>query len=93
MFTKPPQRTKIDDIIDELLDAMAHETPSSKEYASMMGHLTTLYKLKENHSRKPVSPDTVLIVAGNLLGIVLILGYERVNVISSKALGFVMRLR
>lgn len=43
--------------------------------------------------RRFVSPDTLAMIAGNIAGIVLIIGYERVNVIASKALGFVMRTR
>ena len=38
-----------------------------------------------------VSPDTMAIVAGNLLGIALIVGHERMNVVTSKALGFVLK--
>jgi septal ring factor EnvC (AmiA/AmiB activator) len=40
-----------------------------------------------------LSKDTLAIVAGNIAGIMLIIGYERVNVIASKALAFVMKSR
>ena len=40
-----------------------------------------------------ISPDTLLIVGANLLGILLILNYERLDIISTKALGFVIRGR
>jgi hypothetical protein len=40
-----------------------------------------------------ISPDTVVIVASNLLGILIILNFEKLDVISTKALGFVMRGR
>ncbi|GEM_PF-2660349 len=40
-----------------------------------------------------VSPDTLLIVGANLLGIVLILYYEKLDIISTKALGFVIKGR
>jgi hypothetical protein len=40
-----------------------------------------------------VSPDTIAVVAGNLLGIILILGYEKADVITTKALGFVLKGR
>lgn len=38
-----------------------------------------------------VSKDQALLVAGNVLGIAMILMHERVHVIASKALGFVLR--
>lgn len=40
-----------------------------------------------------VTPDTVLIVLCNLLGILLILKHEKIDIITSKALGFVMKGR
>lgn len=55
--------------------------------------LETLSKQIEiNHPYRP-STDTLAIIAGNLVGIVFILGHERANVIASKALGLVMKLR
>lgn len=51
--------------------------------------------LKQQEADKPdrVSKDTLAIIAGNIAGIVMIIGYERVNVIASKALSFVMKSR
>jgi len=39
------------------------------------------------------SPDTLLVVGGNLLGIGFIIWHEKLNVISSKALSFVIKGR
>jgi hypothetical protein len=94
MFALRPQpRTRLDDAIDSLLVTMSAEPYESEDYGKMLKHLTELYKLKENSAPKRPSPDTVLLVAGNLAGIVIIIGYERANVIASKAIGFVLRLR
>lgn len=40
-----------------------------------------------------ISPDTVLVVAGNLLGILLILTYEKADIITSKAINFILKGR
>lgn len=40
-----------------------------------------------------ISPDTLLIVGGNLLGILLILNFEKADIITSKALSFVLKGR
>lgn len=90
---KRKKRTKLDDAIDSLLDQMLVSDCSSKEYFTMVDQLTKLYKLREVDTPKRVSPDTLVLVAGNLIGIVVILGYEKANVITSRALGFVMKLR
>lgn len=51
--------------------------------------------LKEKESEKPdrVSKEAWAMIAANLVGIGMIIGYERVNIIASKALGFVLRAR
>jgi len=40
-----------------------------------------------------ISPDTILVVAGNLLGIILILKFEQVDLLTSRALNFVLKGR
>jgi hypothetical protein len=84
---------KLDVAIDDLLDRLVEEPFDPDKYAKMVTQLAQLHKLKEHYAPKRVSPDTLLIVTGNLIGIVLILGYERAGVITSKAIGFVQRLR
>lgn len=39
------------------------------------------------------TPDTLLVVGGNLIGILLILNFERLDIVRSKALGFVLKGR
>jgi len=48
-------------------------------------------KVKEFEKSRRVSPDTLAIVAANIVGILLIIGYERANVVTSKALGFILK--
>lgn len=50
-------------------------------------------KLKELEKPDRVSKETWAVVAANLIGIGMIIGHERVNVIASKALGFIMKSR
>jgi predicted nucleic-acid-binding protein len=54
-----------------------------------------LLNVDEHISKKKIkfSPDTLLAVAGNLVGIVAILGFEKANVVTSKALGFVTKTK
>jgi hypothetical protein len=48
---------------------------------------------KFSKSNWKFTPDTLLVVGGNLLGIVLILNFERLDIVRSKALGFVLKGR
>jgi excinuclease UvrABC nuclease subunit len=92
---KTPDGPRLQTVIDALLTRMSELDShyDQEEYAKMLDQLTKLYKLKETESRERVSKDTLVLVTANLIGIVLILGYEKANVITTKALSFVTRLR
>lgn len=94
MFTlkTSAEPTKLDEEIIRLLTIMEEETPDSDEYSKTADQLIKLMKLREEiSSKRRVSPDTLAVVLGNIAGIGLILSYERAHVITSKALGFVMK--
>lgn len=95
MFNLKPQNENsgLQEAIDEILREMARYSSSSDEYAKMADQLSKLYSLKEIDSKRRVSPDTLALVIANLTGIILIVGHERMNVVTSKALSFVMKLR
>lgn len=93
MFAKKSQDPELDEAIKNLLVDIRITAPESNAYAVKIAHVATLYKLKEVNSSKSVSADTQAIIAANLIGIMLIVGFERANVVTSKALGFVQKLR
>lgn len=83
----------LDDAIKQLQDHMAICDGDSEEYATMLNRLERLHKLREKSARKKVSPDTLLLVGGNLAGILIIVSYEHGRAITSKALSFAGKLR
>ena len=94
MFLKKQNEpNELETTINALLTRMADVSPQSPEYAKMADQLVKLYKLKEHDAPRRISPDTKALILANLAGIVAIIGYERANVITSKALNFVMKLR
>ena len=80
-------------VITDLLIELKEENKHSDDYTKLVQQLVTLYGLKENSSRKPLSPDALLAAGANLAGILLILNYEKMGVVTSKALSFVAKLR
>lgn len=90
IFTKRDKRTEIEKEIDKCILALAEEAETPEQFEEIIDLLKKRQTLNE---KKTVSPDTIAIIAGNLLGIALILGYEKANVITSKALGFVIKGR
>jgi len=87
---KPALQALIDDVARQMLPLEATD-PDFAKMNEQMKVLCASQSLKKEDSR--VSADTKLAVAGNLLGIVLILAYEHAHPIVSKALNFVIRPR
>jgi hypothetical protein len=79
--------------IDALHLEMYTMNRNSSEYADALDLLTRLYALKEDNSKNRLSKDTLAVVVGNLAGILMIVGHEKAHVVTSKALGFVMKAR
>lgn len=79
----------------ERLRKVMPEKPLKAEYieaySEMAKNLELLYKTKANDKKPKVSPDTVALIAANLLGIGLILWHEKADVITTKALGFIIK--
>ncbi len=79
--------------IERILQTMDAMPIDSQEYSKMMIHLSKLTELKTKQRRSPVSLDTMVIVAGNLLGIVVIVAYEQKHVMTSKAITQLIQLK
>lgn len=94
---KEAEPSELEDAITQLFNEMADLRGDDPEYAKRVTQLETLYKLKEVDAKvdsgKRVSRDTWAIVGGNLAGILLIVGHERMHVVTSKALNFMLKLR
>jgi hypothetical protein len=94
MFKKTPpvDTTGLDDAIEAAFEGLKDHHPSSDEYAAVMTQIGLLYNLRyPKKERNTVSKDALITVAGNLAGIVLILGFEKSHVITTKALSFIMK--
>ncbi len=86
------QRTsKFDEPIDKVLKEMDDILTDADEYERKLTHLERLTKLQNEERGARVSPDTLAVVAGNLLGILTIVAYEQKHVMVSKALGLILR--
>lgn len=89
-FTKK-EETALDVLVTDLLSRMAKLDPYSEEYTELMNALERLYKLKTVEQPKQVSGDTVALIVGNLVGIVIVVAYEQKHVITSKAFAQILR--
>lgn len=87
---KLDRRSNAEKKFDEKLEMYVECASSLEDLEAVAGLLKDRSELEKKHR---VSPDAIAVVAGNLLGIALILGYEKSNIITTKALGFVLRGR
>lgn len=94
MFRKKEDKvlTMLDTAIADAFEALKSLTPDDDEYKTTVDQIKELSRLRETHTTsRRVSPDTIAIVAANLAGIIIILGYEKANVIASKAFGTIVK--
>ena len=85
--SKSPLDTLIERSVQELMEVGLHDDKADE----ILTRLEKLHKMKTAERSSRVSPDTAMTVAANLVGIALIIKHEHVNVITSKALGFVTK--
>lgn len=85
----------IDTEIKRLEELLTDSDPLSKEYYRTIAQIGALRDIQDRNRkfRFDVSGDTIVIAGVNLAGILIILHHETLNAISSKALGFVTKLR
>ena len=89
------KRDKISEMQREIDIHICDLMKEAKTPEEVEGVIELLKKRNEMVATRPrlIKPDTIALIAANLLGIGLILSYEKLNVITSKALGFVIRGR
>lgn len=87
------EESPLDKAITQVFSEMESLTADSDEYAKMVDRLEQLYKLKYPEKGNKWDRNAVLAVVGNIAGIVLILGFEKAHVVTSKALSFVLKSR
>lgn len=87
------EKTMLEKEIEAVLLDMKDMDLNSDEYEIALNHLSILHEIKSKEKKWNVSPDTMAVVVANLLGIILILKHEELNVITSKAMNFVIKGR
>ena len=93
MFKKTEPIPGLDTVIADLIEKIKETGETDAEYTTLVDQLVKLTNIKAEHAEKPVSRDALVNGAVSLAGILLILNFERAGVVTSKALGFVSKLR
>lgn len=91
--TRKTRTTRLDPAIEELLEELKGFEGNDDNYKLTTEQLEKLYALRDQELPKTVSPDTCVIVGGNLAIATLILWFERSSVVTTKLTGFLSKLR
>jgi hypothetical protein len=77
----------LDTVIDRILSELDQLDPASEQYATVVNQLVKLHSMKTHEGPKRVSPDALVAAGASLLGIIIMVNYERVHVFTTRALG------
>lgn len=89
----PKYRRLLEEEYIRTLAVLSMHQADSQEYAKLLRSAERLHAMMDVKKPSSVSRETLITVGANILGILLIIKHEDVNVITSKALGFVIRPR
>lgn len=81
----------IQDAIDALLSEMDGHSGADKEYGDIADNLIKLTEAERNRSSSKLNKNTILIAATNLISIFAVTHYEQFGLISSRAIGMLLR--
>jgi hypothetical protein len=92
--SKDEEITPIEREIDANLKKMQEVGVTAPEYKSLMDNLVRLNDMKtKSQSHNRISLDTLAVVGGNLLVVMLIIAFEQKHIITSKAMNHLIRPR
>ena len=93
MFSRKREPTLIELVTDKTVRALNDHPIGSQEYEKVMNALIQLHRMREAEKPSSISKDTLVLAGTNLLGIIMIIRHEHVNVITSRAMNLVIKPR
>lgn len=94
MLTRKKDPTPLETVKLDAIQALNHHSPETETYGVILDRVSALHEMQRTEkSDAQVSPETKATIAANLIGIAMILNFERANIVTSKAIGFILRAR
>jgi hypothetical protein len=95
MFKKQPAYTdkQLEVAIDRIYSDMETNATDSPEYITLMTNLSKLTALRVPTKDRRPSADTLAVVMGNIMGILVIVAYEQKHAMTSKGLNFILKTK
>lgn len=93
MFNRDREETTLEKALERAYSEMDKKAVGTAEYDRILENVVKLHEMKEKEKPSRVSKDTWAMIGANLAGIVLVINAEHVGVITTKAFGFIGRVR
>ena len=93
MFPFANEPSQLDIALNRAYAALSNLQETDEQYSQILDHIVKLHKMKNDERTSQVSPDTWATIGANLVGILLIIRHEHVNVITSRAMNLVTKLK
>jgi hypothetical protein len=84
-------KSPFDTEVERVLKLMESLSPQTEEYEAAVKNLKVLCDARGVKTTRALSTDTIVAVAANLIGLLLVLNYEQMHVITSKSFGLIFR--
>lgn len=88
---RPKGLKALDVEIERLVNQLACMSTVEPEYAKVADNLKVLCEAREKRNDRVISSEALLTVGANILGILLVLNFEKTGVITSKAFGMLWK--
>lgn len=89
MFARRKPNEALDFALKNAIEALPQHQITSAEYAKILNHVDKLHAMQVEETKWNVSPDTVAMIAANLLGILIIVSYEHSHALVTKAISLI----
>jgi uncharacterized Rossmann fold enzyme len=85
--------TGLELVYEQAVRELLFKQVGSEEYAKTLEHVAKIHGLLREEKSTRVSRDTLAVIGANLLGILMIIKHENVNVVTSRAMGLLMQAK
>jgi len=91
-FTKKDRRKKVVKAMDSVYTKLETLDAASEDYTTAVSNLERLNKIKSEDKIK-INPDVVITVVGSIASTLLVLYFEKTDIVTSKAINWIIKGR
>lgn len=88
---KTKSQKALDNEIEKLINDLTMIDPGHEDYIKVCNAIRVLCEAREKKDPSTISTELILGIGANLIGLIMILNFEKTGTITSKALNFLWR--